>query len=213
MTTAFHDIRFPLRLSLATSGGPVRRTDIVNLSNGRESRNNRWRDARRSFDAGSGIRSVADLYEVLAFFEARNGQLYGFRFRDPVDCASGPPGTPVTAFDQVIGAGDGVTTQFALSKTYADVAGQSARTIAKPVAGSVVVAVGGIVVPPADVACDPATGVVVFANDAIPASGVTVTAGFAFDVPVRFAIDRIDVSLSAFQAGRIPSIPLVEILP
>ena len=92
MTTAFHDIRFPLRLSLATSGGPVRRTDIVNLSNGRESRNNRWRDARRSYDAGSGIRSVADLYEVLEFFEARSGQLFGFRFRDPVDCASAPPG-------------------------------------------------------------------------------------------------------------------------
>ncbi len=213
MTLAFHDIRFPLRLSLATSGGPVRRTDIVNLSNGRESRNSRWRDARRSYDAGSGVRSVADLYEVLAFFEARSGQLSGFRFRDPIDFASAPPGAPVTAFDQLIGTGDGTTTSFALAKTYADMAGQSVRAIAKPVAGSVLVAVGGIAVPPADVSCDPTTGIVVFASHAIPAAGVLVTAGFAFDVPVRFAIDRIDISLSAFQAGRIPSIPLVEILP
>lgn len=213
MTTAFHDIRFPLRLSLSTSGGPVRRTDIVNLSNGRESRNTRWRDARRSYDAGSGIRSVADLYEVLAFFEARSGQLYGFRFRDPVDCASGPSGASVTPFDQLIGTGDGTTAQFALAKTYADLAGRSARSIAKPVGGTVVVAVDGVAVPAGGFACDPATGLVVFAGDAIPPAGAPVTAGFAFDVPVRFATDRIDVSLSAFQAGRIPSIPLVEILP
>jgi uncharacterized protein (TIGR02217 family) len=213
MTTAFHDIRFPLRLSLATSGGPVRRTDIVNLSNGRENRNSRWRDARRNYDAGSGIRSVADLYEVLEFFEARSGQLYGFRYRDPVDWASGPPGAAVTPLDQLIGTGDGATAQFALAKAYADLAGQSVRNIAKPVAGTVVVAVNGIAVPANDFGCDPATGLVVFAADAIPAMGMPVTAGFAFDVPVRFATDRIDVSLSAFQAGRIPSIPLVEILP
>jgi uncharacterized protein (TIGR02217 family) len=213
MTSAFHDIRFPLRLSLATSGGPVRRTDIVNLSNGRENRNKRWRDARRSYDAGSGIRSVADLYEVLEFFEARSGQLYGFRFRDPVDGASGTPGTPVTAFDQRIGIGDGSTTDFALTKAYADLGGQSQRKIARPVPGSVVVAVDGIAVPASDFTCDPTTGLLVFSAAAVPISGALVTAGFAFDVPVRFATDRIDVSLSAFQAGRIPSIPLVEILP
>ena len=213
MTMAFHDIRFPLRLSLGTSGGPVRRTDIVNLSNGRESRNSRWRDARRSYDAGSGIRSVDDLYEVLAFFEARNGQLYGFRFRDPVDHASAPPGVPVTALDQRIGTGDGTTPRFALAKSYADAAGQSVRAIAKPVAGSVTVAVHGAVVPTGDFSCDPATGIILFATHAVPSSGAAVTAGFAFDVPVRFDTDRIDVSLSAFQAGRIPSIPLVEILP
>src|SRR3546814_20673929 len=80
--SGFHEVRFPLRLALGTSGGPVRRTDIVNLSNGRENRNARWRDSRRSYDAGSGIRSVADLYQVLEFFEARRGGLYGFRFRD-----------------------------------------------------------------------------------------------------------------------------------
>ena len=75
MPEGFHEVRFPLRIALGTSGGPVRRTDIVNLSNGRENRNRRWRDARRHYDAGSGIRSVDDLYAVLAIFEARAGQL------------------------------------------------------------------------------------------------------------------------------------------
>lgn len=213
MANGFHEVRFPLRLSLSTSGGPVRRTDIVNLSNGRESRNSRWRDARRSYDAGSGLRSVADLYEVLEFFEARSGELYGFRFRDPVDWTSGRPGMPVSPTDQPIGTGDGVTGNFSLTKTYGDAAAASLRRIFKPVAGSVVVAVGGVPQPEAGFACDPVTGIVSFAPDRIPPPGAVISAGYEFDVPVRFANGRIDISLSAFNAGRIPTIPLTEIVP
>ena len=208
---AFHEVRFPLRLALGTSGGPVRRTDIVNLSNGRENRNQRWRNSRRAYDAGSGVRSVSDLYAVLEFFEARGGQLYGFRFRDPVDFRSCPPLTVPTAMDQRIGTGDGVTASFQISKTYADVAGGWTRTIAKPVVGSVVVSVNGVAA--TGFTTDHETGIVTFAAGQVPAAGAAIRAGFEFDVPVRFDIDRIDVSLSAFEAGRIPSIPLVEILP
>lgn len=208
---AFHEVRFPLRLALGTTGGPVRRTDIINLSNGRENRNQRWRNSRRAYDAGSGVRSVSDLYAVLEFFEARGGQLYGFRFRDPVDFRSCPPLTVPTAMDQRIGTGDGVTARFQLSKTYADVAGGWTRNIAKPVAGSVVVSVNGVAA--TGFTIDHETGIVTFAAGQVPAAGAAIRAGFEFDVPVRFDIDRIDVSLSAFEAGRIPSIPLVEILP
>ncbi len=123
MVDAFHEVRFPLRLALGATGGPVRRTDIVNLSNGREQRNQRWRDSRRSYDAGSGVKSLADLYAVLEFFEARGGQLYGFRFRDPVDWKSGAPGETISATDQMIGTGDGTTATFQLVKTYADSGG------------------------------------------------------------------------------------------
>jgi uncharacterized protein (TIGR02217 family) len=213
MGAGFHEIRFPLRLALATSGGPVRRTDIVNLSNGRESRNQRWRDSRRSYDAGSGIRSVDDLYAVLEFFEARGGALFGFRFRDPVDWKSCRPDAVVSASDQAIGFGDGVTAGFQLTKTYADAGGGWVRKIAKPVAGTVLVSVAGMVQPLSAFGCDPATGVVSFAADKIPAAGAEVRAGFAFDVPVRFDTDRIDISLKNFNAGHIPSIPLTEILP
>lgn len=210
---AFHEVRFPLRLALGVSGGPVRRTDIVNLSNGRESRNQRWKHARRAYDAGSGIRSVADLYEVLAFFEARRGELYGFRFRDPVDCKSCPPGGTPAATDQRIGTGDGATAQFQLVKTYADAGGAFIRRVEKPVEGSVVVSVEGVKVPPSDVSVDHLTGMVTFRAGKVPPAGAAIRAGFEFDVPVRFAIDRIDVNLTAFEAGRIPSIPLMEILP
>lgn len=208
---AFHEVRFPLRLALGTSGGPVRRTDIVNLSNGRENRNQRWRNSRRAYDAGSGVRSVSDLYAVLEFFEARGGQLYGFRFRDPVDFKSCPPLVVPTAMDQRIGTGDGVTAAFQLVKTYADAGGGWTRTVAKPVEGSVRISVNGIAV--TAFSTDHASGIVTFAAGHVPTSGAAIRAGFEFDVPVRFDIDRIDVSLATFEAGRIPSIPLVEILP
>jgi uncharacterized protein (TIGR02217 family) len=213
MPTGFHEVRFPLRLALGTSGGPVRRTDIVSLSNGRENRNRRWRDARRHYEAGSGIKSIADLYAVLEFFEARAGQLHGFRFRDPLDFKSCPPGGTVTASDQGIGTGDGVTATFQLIKTYGDAGGASVREIAKPVAGSVAVSVGGVMAGPGDFALDATTGRVTFIPPKIPASGAVIRAGYEFDVPVRFDTDRIDVDLTQFQAGRIPSIPLVEVKP
>lgn len=211
--SGFHEVRFPLRLALGTSGGPVRRTDIVNLSNGRENRNARWRDSRRSYDAGSGIRSAADLYEVLEFFEARRGGLYGFRFRDPLDWTSRGPGQTPSGMDQAIGTGDGTTAAFELVKTYGDAGGSWVRRIAKPVAGSLTVSVDGVAAAADAYGVDSVTGVVTFAGGHVPAAGSIVRAGYEFDVPVRFDIDRIDVNLAHFDAGRIPSIPLVEILP
>lgn len=211
--SGFHEVRFPLRLAHGVTGGPVRRTDIVNLSNGREQRNARWRYARRSYDAGSGVKSIADLYEVQAFFEARLGELYGFRFRDPVDWKSCGPLQVPTASDQPIGTGDGATADFALCKTYADAAGSHQRPIAKPVAGTVTVSVAGVIKPASAFTCDVTTGIVTFAPGHVPAAGAAVRAGFEFDVPVRFATDRIEVNLSTFNAGSIPAIPMTEILP
>lgn len=210
---SFHDVQFPLRLALGTSGGPSRRTDIVSLSNGRESRNSRWKDARRRYDVGSGLRSVADLYEVLAFFEARAGQLYGFRFTDPIDYKSCAPDQTISSADQRIGTGDGATRVFQLRKVYGDTGGSTEREIVKPVAGSVVIQVGGVPADDTDFTLDTATGLITFTPAATPDDGAIIRAGYRFDVSVRFDIDRIDIDLSAFKAGRIPSIPLIEIRP
>lgn len=212
MTADFHEVSFPLRLALQTSGGPVRRTEIVRLSNGLESRNARWAQARRRYDVGSSVKTLDDLYEVIAFFEARRGQLHGFRFRDPLDHRSGGPNAPIAPTDQVIGVGDGERATFQLSKRYGDAAAGSDRPIAKPVAGTVQVALDGVTVASGDLVIDSAAGTVTFASGAPPA-GVIVTAGFEFDVPVRFDIDRVEVHLTAFRAGQVPSITLVEIRP
>jgi len=76
---AFHDTRFPTNLSYGSLGGPQRLTDIVTLANGHEERSTPWAHARRRYDAGFGLRSLDDLEVLLAFFEARRGQLHAFR--------------------------------------------------------------------------------------------------------------------------------------
>ena len=213
MPSDFHEVRFPLDVSLRGSGGPTRLTEIVTLASGREHRNSRWADSRRRYDAGFGIRTLDALHAVLSFFEERRGRLYGFRYRDRVDNLSGPPSRPVMATDQALGVGDGTTRVFQLAKTYGSGPLPYRRVIAKPVAESVRVAVAGVVVPASKVTCDAATGLLTFAADAIPRAGAAVTAGFAFDVPVRFDTDDLSVDLSAFTAGEIPKVPLVEIVP
>ncbi|PWW02219.1 uncharacterized protein (TIGR02217 family) [Hoeflea marina] len=207
----FHEVRLPLRLALGASGGPARRTDIVALSNGGEHRNARWADARRRYDVGTGLRAVEDLYALIAFFEARRGQLFGFRFRDPIDHASAGYGQAIAAGDQAIGTGDGARTVFELLKAYGDPGGSTVRRIAKPVAGSVRVAVGGLALPDGAYAVDAASGLVTLAE--APAPGVGVSAGYEFDIPVRFDTDRVEINLAAFRAGSAPSVPLVEIRP
>lgn len=212
MTASFHEVLFPLAISFGATGGPERRNEIVLLTSGRERRNARFADARRSYDAGTGLRSLDDLHDLTVFFEARRGSLHGFRFRDPFDMKSCRPGDTPSPLDQAIGAGDGETAIFALARTYGEGEDAYRRPIAKPVAGSVVVAIDGVEqVEGEDFSVDPLTGLVTFAPGSIPGEGAAVTAGFAFDVPVRFDIDRLTISLTAFRAGQVPTVPLREI--
>jgi uncharacterized protein (TIGR02217 family) len=211
MPAAFHEARFPLAVALGATGGPERRTEIVELASGREERNARWAHSRRAYDAAPGVRSLSDLRAVIAFFEERRGRLHGFRFRDPVDHASAETVTPL---DQALGTGDGVRLGFQLQKTYGAGATAYVRPIAKPVAGTARVAVAGLerAVGP-EVSVDWASGTVLFPVGQAPPAGAPVTAGFEFDVPVRFDADRLEVSLTAFRAGEIGRIPLIEIVP
>jgi uncharacterized protein (TIGR02217 family) len=197
---AFHNIRFPLDVSLGARGGPQRATDIVTLASGREERNSRWAHSRRRYNAGYGVKSHADMQAVLAFFEERRGRFHAFRWRDVIDHSSN--GT------QVIGTGDGLQTSFRLTKTYGASFDPYVRPITKPVAGTVDVFVGGV--PALDVTVDTLTGIVEF--DTAPPAEAEITASFEFDVPVRFDIDRLDIELASFDAADAPAIPLIEVL-
>ncbi len=206
----FHEVRFPTALSFGSAGGPERRTEIVSLSNGFEERNSPWAQSRRRYDAGLGMRSLDDLSEAFAFFEARRGQLFGFRWKDWTDFKSCLPSDEFGPRDQEFGVGDGVEQVFPLLKNYRSGDFVYSRQISKPVEGRVSVALGGDTLEEGEhFAMDYATGVVNFFE--APGLDAILTAGFEFDVPVRFDTDRIEASSGAFSAGEIPSIPVVEV--
>ena len=191
----------------------MRRNEVVQLTSGAEKRNARTSRSRRQYDAGTGVRSVEDLYEVMAFFEARRGSLHAFRFRDPFDMKSCSPGGTISALDQVLGVGDGVARRFSLAKTYGTGVDAYRRIVRHPVAGTVIVAVAGVEKAlSTDFSVDPASGDVVFVPEAVPPEGAVVTAGFEFDVAVRFDADQLAASIISFRAGHIPTIPLIEVL-
>jgi uncharacterized protein (TIGR02217 family) len=206
----FHEVRFPANLSFGSVGGPERRTEIVTLTNGFEERNSPWAHSRRRYDAGVGLRSLDDVEALIGFFEARRGQLFGFRWKDWADYRSCGAKRTVAADDQVLGTGDGVRVVYPLVKTYRSGDEVYVRPIAKPVAGTVRVALDGQPrIESIDWSVDVATGLVTFV--AAPDPGVIVTAGYEFDVPVRFDTDRIQTSVASFKAGDVPSVPVVEL--
>lgn len=207
---AFHDIRFPANLSFGSIGGPERRTEVVTLSNGFEERNTPWAHSRRRYDAGVALRSLDDIATLFAFFEARRGQLHSFRWKDWADFKSCAPSATPAFRDQRIGTGDGQTTVFQLSKSYASGGQDYVRPILKPVAGTVLAGVAADpLVQDVHFSVDHTTGLVSFVD--APEVGEEVTAGFEFDVPVRFDTDAIGTSVASFQAGEVPNVPVLEV--
>lgn len=205
---AFHDTRFPVNISRGARGGPERRVQIVELASGDEERNASWSNSRRRYDVAYGIRKADDLAAVVAFFEARGGRLYGFRFKDWSDFKSSLPSVATSRTDQSLGTGTGALTTFQLVKRYTSGAQTWTRTITKPVAGTLLVALNGVN-QAGGWTINTATGILTFT--VAPALGVTVAAGFEFDVPVRFDSEAMDVTLDFERLGSINSIPLVEL--
>ncbi|MEM9360317.1 MAG: DUF2460 domain-containing protein [Pseudomonadota bacterium] len=209
---SFHEVRFPTGIARGSSGGPERRTDVVVLGSGHEERNSRWADSRRAYNAGYGVKSLDDLHTVIAFFEERRGRLYGFRWRDPADYKSCPPEQQLTVADQQIGLGDGTTTTFQLIKTYGGASLPWLREITKPVMGTVLVAVDDDVQAHGTAyEVDTTTGQITFQAGHVPPTGGVITAGFEFDVPVRFDTDKLELDVQGVRHGAIPNIPIVEV--
>lgn len=207
--SGFHEVSFPFSVALGARGGPVRRTEIVTLGSGREERNTPHAHSRRLWNAGPGVKTLDDLHALTAFFEARRGRLHGFRFRDPLDHKSCAPSASLSATDQLLATSDGAMTEYSLVKHYPSGGENYVRPIAKPVAGSVRIAVDGVELDGADFALDPVTGLVSLVTQ--PGAGLAVTAGFEFDCPVRFDTDALDISLDAFGAGEAADVPLIEL--
>jgi uncharacterized protein (TIGR02217 family) len=205
---SFHEVRFPDDIAKGSSGGPERVTDIVELVSGFEERNAAMANSKRTYDAGFGLRNVNDLHDVIEFWEARFGQLYGFRWKDWADYKSCKTANFPAFTDQIIGTGNGTKTQFQLVKSYVSGGYGYSRTIRKPVSGSVLVGKAGVLTT-SGWTVDSTTGVVTFS--VAPTVGQSITAGFEFDVPVRFDTSSLVVSIDAFNHGSVPDIKIREI--
>lgn len=192
---SFAETRFPADISYGSAGGPEFSTDVVVTQSGHEQRNSNWVEARAKFNVAYGVKNAEQLAALISFFRARKGQAEGFRFKDWTD---------FEAIGQLLGTGNGSITQFQLIKTY----GSRTRVITKPVSGTVkiylnsVLQTGGVTV-------NTTTGIVTLA--AAPASGVSVLADFEFDVPVRFATDRLSATLDSYGSYSARDVPLVEV--
>ncbi len=203
---AFDDILYPLSLGRDAGVSPEFSTSVAVTASGHERRNSLWSDARLRFDVGPGVRSDQELGTLITFFRARRGAARGFRLSDPFDFSSNSmTGTP-TMLDQKIGIGDGLQASFRLVKNYGDEHDPQVRPITRPLADTISVSVDGVAAENWDAGTG---GIINFA--AAPAAGTIIRAGFLFDVPVRFAEDRLDVTGANFAAGEAPSVPLVEI--
>jgi uncharacterized protein (TIGR02217 family) len=209
--SSFHDILFPLDISMRSSGGPERKTDIVTFSSGREQRNIRWQLSRRRYDAGYGIKTLSELHKVIAFFEEQRGMLYAFRWRDRFDFKSCALTSTPAALDQNIAIADGQSISYQLIKNYGTQIAPYARPIKAPVRNSVVLAVDGtLLIETKDYSLDYTSGLISFTHP--PRLNAQITAGYIFDVPVRFDADFLEINLAGFDAGIIPKIPIIEVI-
>lgn len=222
---AFHETRFPTGIAFGSRGGPRRKTIVASAGSGFEARNSKWADSRREYNAGYGIKSEDDIHTLIEFFEQRRGMLHEFRWKDRFDWKSCAPGGTPAFDDQTIGTGDGTTSTFQLTKTYGtNLEWIYTRDIKKPVSGTVKVGVNGVELL-SGWSVDTKTGIITFnsldwnlvfdtedyAFGNAPPAGHTVTAGYEFDVPVRFNTDYLEIDFKAFEAGDIPDIPIVEV--
>lgn len=197
--TAFVEIRLPVDISYGSSGGPEYSTDVTITHGGFEQRNINWADARAQYNVAHGVKTQAQLDELIAFFRARKGRAYGFRFKDWTD---------YQGIAEVLSIGDGITTNFQLVKHYSSGGITETRAIKKAVAGTVQIYLDAVL-QTSGVSVDTATGIVTFATP--PANGVEIMADFEFDVPVRFDTDKLSASIDSYGSHSWMDIPLIEV--
>jgi uncharacterized protein (TIGR02217 family) len=197
--SGFHSVRFPPDISYGASGGPGYRTTVITTVSGHERRNSSWAAARGRWNVAHGLKKREQVAELIAFFRARRGRAYGFRFKDWSD---------YQALAQPIGAGNGSLKTFQLVKTYASGGVIETRVITKPVPGTVKMYLNGASATHG-VSVNTSTGVVTFTS--APGSGVIVTADFEFDVPVRFDTDQMDLTIETYNLGTWGQVPILEI--
>lgn len=194
------EIQFPADISYGARGGPEFSTDIVEMFSGKEQRNINWSQSRARYSVSHGVKTPAQLDELIAFFRARQGRAIGFRFKDWTD---------YQAAGQNLGSGTGALTTFQLVKKYTSGTTTITRPISKPVNNGSLKIYLNAVLQGSGYSVNYTTGIVTFT--VAPGAGVVVTADFEFDVPVRFDTDHLDPSIDDFGSRSWESITLIEL--
>jgi len=204
--------RFPDKISYGSSGGPMYNTDIVTVKSGYETRNQNWVQSRHEYDASFGVTTEDRLSELVDFFHAMAGQAHEFRFKDWADYKSCSLTEEPSQTDQVLGVGDALGTDtFQIIKTYTAGILSRVRDISKPIEGTLLVEVDGVLLVEAlDYTVDYTTGLITFLGGSIPNDGVGARCGYQFDVPCRFGSDALNINLNAYAIGE-TTVPLIEV--
>ena len=221
----FHETRFPEVISWGATGGPGYDTTVVEFDTGKEQRNQNWARARMAWDVSHGVKSQADLDKLIAFFRGRRGRAHGFRYKDLVDFKLEDETLQNSVDDTFVG--DNSTVLFNVVKRYEIVPELPAtsainievRRIFKLRGGAsdplteltLTVKLDGSTVDPADYTIDFDAGTVTF--DTAPGTNVVPSIIVEFDVPARFEVDKMAISIEDFNAMTWGGIVVKELNP
>jgi uncharacterized protein (TIGR02217 family) len=204
----FYELIFPEDISFGSEGGPTFNTDVVEVESGFDQRVSRWTEGKNTFNVAYGVRTLEQLGKLIAFNRIVKGRAVGFRYKDWSDYSTAgftdQDADTVTSLDQSLGTGDGSTKVFQLVKTYSYDDGVNPvksvnRTITKPRASTLLVAVASTTVSTGAYSLNATNGKITF--NVAPANNDAVQAGFEFDVPARFATDELPVRLENYGVG------------
>ena len=211
MATFIETPRFPDDISYGSKTGPAFATSITEQDSGSEIRNQYWAYPRHQFDVAYGITTLDRLENLLYYFHVVAGRAMGFRYKDFFDFKSCAKASTISNLDSIIGVGTGALATFQLYKTYTQTPYTRLRKIIKPIASTVVVAVAGVAKTlNTHFTCSGTTGIITFTGGNIPGVAENVTAGFEFDVPVRFDVDSLSINIEDYNVGS-TSVPLIEL--
>lgn len=200
-------------------------TSITAVACGSERRNRNWQHPLHTFAAPEAVECHEHLSALHNMWMATAGPLHTFPFRDPLDFASrdllaADVAPAIGPTDQVLGEGDAVTTAFQLVRRYSFGTEIYDRAIYHPVVDTVSVAINAQ--PPENIppgqggpytwTVDRDTGTITF--DHPPRVGQTITAGFLFDVEVRFeSDDSYDGIVRSWRVSGHADLVFVEVRP
>ncbi|MGV3617905.1 MAG: DUF2460 domain-containing protein [Fimbriimonas sp.] len=209
-----HDVLMPQGLSEGARMVPQTKSVVVTTSSGRDEVIGLWGGIRRKWDVSKLLEDDEAREALLGFWEARDGRVYGFRFRDPFDhlCRSGysPDGSIAHTGIEPLGTGNGAQTRFPVVKTRGDAARAVVRRILRPVGALSKAYVDGVALAAGTYEFDEEAGELVL--DVAAASGKVVGWSGVFDTPARFETDAPTFGFDYPLAVRMTGVTIIELL-